>query len=51
MTIEEQFLALPRRQREEAYKVVKAKRKLDGSNTAINVLELMAAHRQLKGVV
>ena len=51
MSVEEQFLALPRRQREEAFKVVKAKRKLEGSNTAINVLELMAAHRQLKGVV
>jgi|APFre7841882654_1041346.scaffolds.fasta_scaffold04768_9 hypothetical protein len=50
MTIEEQFLALPRWQREQAFKVVKAKRKLEGSNTSINVLELMAAHKSTKGV-
>jgi hypothetical protein len=29
MSIEEEFLALPKRQREEAFKVVKAKRKIE----------------------
>lgn len=46
MSVDEEFLALPRWQREQAFKVVEAKRKLEGSNIAINVLELMAAHRQ-----
>ena len=50
MSIEEEFLALPRWQRERAFKVVKTKRKLEASNTAINVLELMAAHKSIKVV-
>ena len=50
MSIEEEFLALPKWERERAFKVVKTKRKLEGSNTAINVLELMAAHKSFRGV-
>jgi hypothetical protein len=50
MSIEEEFLALPKWQRERAFKVVKAKRKLEGSNSAINVFELMTAHKSIKVV-
>ena len=48
MGIEEEFLALPKREREEAYQALKAKRKLEGSTKSINVLELMAAHKNIR---
>jgi hypothetical protein len=47
MRLQEEFLALPRSQREVAYKIVRTKL---GPSKAIHIDELMAAHRQLKGV-
>ena len=48
MSLQEEFLALPRSQRELAYKIV---RKKLGPSKAIHIDELMTAHRQLRGVV
>jgi hypothetical protein len=50
MSVEEEFVSLPRWQRERAYQALKAKRKLEGSTKSINVLELMAVHKSIKVV-
>lgn len=47
MSLQDEFLSLSRKEREEAYRLV---RKKLGPSKSIHVDELMAAHKQLKGV-
>ena len=47
MSLQDEFMALPRWQREEAYK---AARKKLGNSKSIHIDELMAAHKSIKGV-
>jgi len=47
VSLQDEFMALPRWQREEAYK---AARKKLGNSKSIQIDELMAAHKSIKGV-
>jgi len=47
MSLQDDFLALPRYQREEAYKIARAK---VGPSKSMHIDELMAAHKSLKVV-